>query len=259
VLSLPVAQAEQKVSAAGFTTSVQQQFSETVPQGDVISTNPGPGSRARKDSTVTLVVSQGPERHAVPAVSGKPLADARQAITAAKLAVGTVTQQFSDTVPQGDVISTDPAAGQQLKPGTPVSVVVSGGAQPVALPNVVGFPVDQAQQQLAAAGFTVQISSAQVFSDTVPAGQVAQQNPGGQTAPQGATITLTLSKGPQLFAVPDVTGQQVAAARATLEAAGFKVNVVSLNPLVTNPTVHNESPQGGTQRPQGSTVTLIAF
>jgi beta-lactam-binding protein with PASTA domain/predicted Ser/Thr protein kinase len=259
VLSLPVAQAEQKLSADGLSSSVQQQFSDTVPKGDVISTDPSPGSRVRSDSTVTLVVSQGPERDAVPAVAGQPLARAEQQITAAHLAVGTVTQAYNGSVPAGEVIASDPVGGQQLRPGTPVSLVVSQGAQPAALPSVVGLPVAQAQQQLAAAGFTVQIDSAQVFSDTVPAGQVAQQSPSGSTAPRGSTVTLTLSKGPQLFPVPDVTGQKLSAAQAALEAAGFKVSVVTLNPLVNDPTVHDESPQGNSQKPKGTQITLIAF
>ncbi|WP_037577286.1 Stk1 family PASTA domain-containing Ser/Thr kinase [Phaeacidiphilus oryzae] len=259
VLSLSASAAEQKLHQDGLSTRVTRAYSETVTRGDVISTDPGPGSRISKDGTVTLLVSQGPERHVMPDVTGRTLAAARQAITAAKLAVGTTTQQYSATVPKGSVVSTQPAAGQSLKPGTPVALTLSQGPQPVPLPQVTGLPVDQAQQQLSAAGFTVQVSPEQVYSDTVQAGQVAQESPAGGTAPQGSTVTLTLSKGPQLFPVPDVTGQTADQATAALQAAGFQVSVVNLNPLAGNPAVHSESPGGGTQQPHNTKITLLTY
>jgi serine/threonine-protein kinase len=259
VLSLSASAAQQRLHTDGLASRITREYSETVHRGEVISTDPSPGSRVSKDGTVTLVVSQGPERHTVPDVTGRPPAAARQAITAAKLAVGTTTEQYSATVPAGRVVSTQPAAGQSLKPGAPIALTLSQGPPPVPLPQVAGLPVDQAQQQLSAAGFTVQVSPKQVYSDTVAAGHVAQEGPAGGTAPQGATITLTLSKGPQLFPVPDVSGQTADQATAALQAAGFQVSVVGLNPLAGNPTVRSESPAGGTQQPHNTKITLLTY
>jgi len=259
VLRLPEASAERQLRSDGLAASVQSQFSETVPRGDVVSSSPGPGARVRKDGTVALVVSAGPERHAVPDVAGTSLAEAKRAITAARLAVGTVRYAYSSDVRAGRVVGSSPGAGRSLAPNTPVTLTVSRGPAPVALPSVVGLPVDQAQQQLTDAGFTVQVAPSPVYSDTVAAGDVARQSPGGATAPTGATVTLTLSQGPQLFPVPDVTGETADQATGTLEAAGFKVHVITVNPLADNPTVHEQSPGGGSDQPKGTKISLLAY
>jgi serine/threonine-protein kinase len=255
VLGLTRTAAAQKLDRAGLSADFTQAFSETVAAGQVIMTDPGPGARTRKDDPVKVVLSKGPERLAVPAVVGKMLEQARKVLTGAGLAPGTTSEEFSDSVPQGSVISADPAPGTSLARGTPVSLVVSKGPAPLPVPQVVGLPVDQAQAQLTARGFVVQIATDQVFSDTVEAGSVAAQDPSDR-AGQGAVVTLTLSKGPQLFPVPDVRGKTRARATEILRAAGFQVRAVQLNPFGT-PRVQQQTPGGGEQKPKGTRITIV--
>ncbi|WP_079063362.1 Stk1 family PASTA domain-containing Ser/Thr kinase [Peterkaempfera griseoplana] len=255
VLGLTRQAAAARLDSAGLTADFTESFSETVPPGQVIESDPGPGSRARKDDPVTVVLSRGPERIAVPAVAGKSLEAARKLLTDAGLAPGTTTADFSDAIPQGSVISARPSVGSRLARETPVSLVVSKGPAPLPVPQVVGEPVDEAQQDLTDQGFAVRISPDQVFSDTVEAGSVASQNPAERAGP-GATVTLTVSKGPQLFPVPDVRGHSEEEATALLQQAGFQVRAVRLNPF-GSPTVRNQSPGGGDQKPKGSTITIV--
>ncbi|MFC1416805.1 Stk1 family PASTA domain-containing Ser/Thr kinase [Streptacidiphilus cavernicola] len=255
VLGLTQPVAVRTLQDDGLTVRVRQDFSGTVARGRVISSDPGVGSRIRKDSTVTLDVSKGPDRPAVPSLSGLSLAAAEQAVKDAGLAVGTVTRQSSDSVPKGEVVGSSPAAGAKQQPNTPIDLVVSSGAAPVDLPDVVGEPLDQATSDLQDAGFTVVIAPQQVFSADADPGAVAAMSPDGQTAAKGSTVTVTVSKGPQLVDVPDVTGLHEAEARKLLTAAGFKVQVIKLNPF-GSPTVHIESPNGNQQAAKGSTVTL---
>nr|WP_134010317.1 Stk1 family PASTA domain-containing Ser/Thr kinase [Streptomyces sp. 846.5] len=258
VLGETQGQAVQTLQADGLTVSITQDFSSTVGSGKVISSNPGVGTRIRKDGSVTLDVSKGPDRPAVPDVTGKSQSAAEQAIKAAGLAVGQVTQQASDSVAQGNVISADPAVGTKEQPNTVVNLVVSSGAQPVSLPNVVGESVDQATADLQNAGFTVQLDPNQVFSDNAAAGEVAAQSPNGDTASKGTTVTLTVSKGQQQATVPDVTGLSEQDAKKALRSAGFQVQTVKLNPFGT-PTVHNQSPAGNQQAAMGSKVTIWLY
>jgi serine/threonine-protein kinase len=258
VLGETQGQAVQTLQADGLTVAITQDFSSTVGSGKVISSNPGVGTRIRKDGSVTLDVSKGPNRPPVPDVTGKSQSAAEQAIKAAGLAVGQVTQQPSDTIAQGDVISTDPAVGTKEQPNTLVNLVVSSGSQPVQLPNVVGESQDQATADLQNAGFSVQIDSNQVFSDNAAAGEVAAQSPNGDTASKGTTVTLTLSKGQQQTTVPDVTGLSEKDAKKALEGAGFQVQAVKLNPFGT-PTVHNQSPAGNQQAAMGTKVTIWLY
>ena len=255
VLGLTQGVAVKTLQDDGLTVKVDQDFSSTVARGQVISSDPGVGTRIRKDSTVTLDVSKGPNRPAVPAVTGLSQAAAEQAVKDAGLAVGQVTQAASDTVAKGDVISTDPAAGSRQQPNTTVDLVVSSGQAPVDLPNVVGESVEDATSDLTDAGFQVRIAPDQVNSPDAAPGDVAATSPDGSTATKGSTVTLTISKGPVLVNVPDVGGMNEHDARKALTDAGFKVQVIKLNPF-GNPTVHIESPNGNQQAAQGSTVTI---
>lgn len=253
VLSLPQAEAEHKLDAAGLDAAVRQDFSLTVPRGSVIATDPEPGKRIRSNGTVTLTVSKGPRQVKVPDVSGAALAQAQAQLKAAGLVPGTVARSFNDSVPQGAVIVTDPPAGREMAPGTPVTITVSRGS-PVDVPDVIGKSVADAQQQLQDAGLTVVVAPEQVYSDEADKDTVALESPDrGTQAAKGDTVTITVSKGQQTFAVPDVTGKKRSEAEQTLKAAGFEVRVIS---LFFGDTVFSQSPDGGDQAPKGATVTL---
>ena len=97
---------------------------------------------------MNLVISSGPQMVAVPNVEGLTQDAATTAITAAKLKVGTVTQQTSNTVATGKVISQDPGSGSSMAQGSPVNLVISSGPQMVAVPNVEGLTQDAATTAL---------------------------------------------------------------------------------------------------------------
>ena len=246
--------ADNELESAGLAAKFTTAYSEKVPTGKVISTDPGAGHRIRGNGPVTVVISKGPHRIAVPNVAGKPREVAEQAIQDAGLAVGKRSREFSDDVAKDSVIRTDPAAGSELKPKTAVSMVLSRG-RALDVPDVVGSSVDEAQADLAELGLTVRIAPARVFSDDVDSGSVAKQSPGaGSQAASGDTVTLTISKGPRLFEVPDVEGMKIGEARKALEDAGFVVREFNL-PLGSD-KVWQQSPGGGSQKRKGSTITL---
>jgi serine/threonine-protein kinase len=253
VLSLPQADAERKLHAAGLDSTVRQDWSLTVPRGSVVATDPAPGKRIRSNGSVTLTVSKGPRLVTVPPVAGKTLSDARGALRAAGLTPGTVTQDFSDDVPRGAVVATDPADGTNRSPGTPVAITVSRGA-PVDVPDVIGESVPDAQQDLEDAGLDVVLAPDKVFSDDADKDTVALESPkAGEQAGEGETVTITVSKGRQKFDVPDVTGKSADDAKQILQDAGFDVRVIN---LFFGDTVFSQSPDGGGQAPKGATITL---
>ena len=230
-------------------------FDETAKAGVVLAADPPAGREVGRGSTVTLTVSQGQERYAVPQLVGRTQAEAQQRLTDAKLAVGKVTEAFSETVPQGQVISTSPAANTSVKRATAVALVVSKGRQPIQLQDWTGKPADQAVKALTGAKLKVDATK-QDFSPTVPKGSVISQSPATGTLFQGDSVTLVVSKGPELVLVPSVFGRQEGEATSILEALGFTVNVTPEHggPLVG--LVLKQSVGGGTQAPKGSTITL---
>jgi serine/threonine protein kinase/beta-lactam-binding protein with PASTA domain len=255
VEGLELAAAQKALTSVGLASSTQQAFSEDAAAGIVISSDPRAGTTIRKSQSVGLIVSKGPERYAVPPLANLSVDQALAALKEARLSSGRQSQEFSETVTQGAIISVDPAEGTPLPPGGAVNLVISKGRQPIAVTNVEGKSLADAKSTLEGAGLVVAVGSEE-NSDTVPKGNVISQTPPGGQLFKGDTVTVVVSKGPVLVAVPDVVGNQVGAATATLEAAGLHVKVQKLLPGINFGTVQSTDPAAGTQIPKGSTVTL---
>ena len=202
------ADAEAAIGTAGLIVgAVTTANSDTLPAGSVISQIPVGGTLVALGSVVDLVVSNGPAPVTVPDVVGQAQADAEATIIGAGLAVGTVTNANSDTVPAGDVISQDPVGGTQVAPGSAVDLVISDGPTPIAVPDVTGQAQANAEAAIVGAGLTVgAVTTAN--NDTVPAGDVISQDPvGGILVPPGSAVDLVISDGPAVIA--DLTRPEV--------------------------------------------------
>jgi serine/threonine-protein kinase len=220
----------------------------------VLAQAPDPGGRVRKGSAVALVVSRGPDRRVVPAsVVGATQQAATSALTDLGLRAGAVTQEFAAAA-VGTVLRTDPTPGTSLRPDTAVALVVSKGVEPLPIPDVRKRPQAQAQAQLQAAGFSTTVQ--QAFDEQVPAGTVLDQSPQG-IAGRGATVTLTVSKGPDLQVVPQLLNTSRTDAEAQLSALGLTTQVIL---LPAGPgTVRRIDPGAGTRVRKGTSVTLFVF
>jgi beta-lactam-binding protein with PASTA domain/serine/threonine protein kinase len=256
VLGLNLANATKALDKAGLQVKRgENQYSETVARGLVLLQDPAPHDRVRKDGTVTVRLSAGPDRRLVPRVTGKSVSDAHDALVAAGLEVSATTKKvFSDTVAKDLVVTTDPAPGLRLRPGTSVTLVVSKGKQPVDVPNVTGMKQDKAEKALHDLGFVVTVQ--QVFSDTVRAGLVVDQTPSSGSADRGSTVLLHVSKGADLVDVPNVIGKKPDDAAKILTDAGFQAVRVDAV-FGRGRTVYNTDPSPGTKARRGSTVTYF--
>jgi serine/threonine-protein kinase len=235
--------------------------SDSHPVNTVIAQDPLGGAKADEGSTVTLTVSQGPPPAAtapVPSVTGLSEAAAIHAIHQAKLRVGRIQQEPSDTIAQGQATRTDPGAGISLPVGSRVTLFVSSGKAKVSVPDVTGQKQDAATATLKGAGF--QVSTTNQTSQTATPGTVLSQNPaGGSMAPLGSTVKLVIAQAPKKVQVPNVVGDTPAQARSTLTAAGFTVSKTTAN--VTdrskNGVVVSQSPAAGNKANKGSAVTIV--
>ncbi|MFI6565702.1 Stk1 family PASTA domain-containing Ser/Thr kinase [Streptomyces sp. NPDC050534] len=256
VLAKTQTEARKQLGNAGLDLGkIRHAYSDTVKRGTVISSDPVPGSRIRDNASVTLTISDGPETVRVPDLEGRPLAQARAQLKKAALEPGMVTREFSDSVDKGSVISTDPEAGTTRHAGSAIALVVSKGS-PVDVPDVTGEGLEEAKADLEDAGLAVKVAPGRVNSE-FDKGQVATQTPAGDgQAAEGDTVTLTLSKGPVMLEVPDVTGDSVDDAKQTLEGAGFKVSEDRGLLGLFGDTVKDQSVKGGDKAPKGSTITI---
>ena len=256
--------AQTLLTADGFTVNVTQAYSEDVAAGLVIDSQPGDGVRILKHGSVTLVVSQGPERYALPDLRQMTQDQAQAALQdcsapadqrAAKCpTLGQVTQAWDDTVPTGVIISQSQDPGTPLPPGTAIDVTVSQGPEPIPIPDQTGQPVADAQAALEAAKFAVSVT--EDHSATVPAGDVISQNPNSGTGHHGDTITLVKSLGPVMVTVPNVIGKSQEEAKASLTQAGLVPVVQAVDGYVVLDRVRAQSVKDGTTLPQGTSVTI---
>ncbi|MFD8423742.1 Stk1 family PASTA domain-containing Ser/Thr kinase [Streptomyces sp. NPDC059466] len=249
-------QARSRIEAAGLDVGrVEHAYSDTVKRGTVISSDPQPGARIRDHDSVSLTVSDGPKTVRVPDLKGFTLSKAREVLGDEGLAAGMITREFSQDVLKGSVIRTEPDAGTRRHAGSAIALVVSKGS-PVEVADVTGTSVEDATAELEQAGLKVRIAAQRVTSE-FDKGQVAQQSPdAGSEAATGDTVTLTVSKGPEMVEVPDVVGDSVDDATKALEDAGFGVNEDRGLLGLFGDHVKNQSVDGGKTAPKGSTITI---
>ncbi|HEY0186016.1 MAG TPA: Stk1 family PASTA domain-containing Ser/Thr kinase [Cellulomonas sp.] len=248
---------------AGLDSGTTDGFSDDVPAGSVVTSDPGDGEPVRKDGTVQLTVSAGPDVVTVPSDLVGAMQDvAASAITAADLQVVVAeSDDWSDTAATGSVLAVtdsdgdDVAGGAQIKRGSTLYLTLSDGPEPLTVMSVVGATLDDATEQLEAAG--LQVASAEAYSDTVPVGSVISQDPaGGSAGHRTDTITLQVSKGPEMVDIPDIPyGSTVEDATAKLEAAGFTVVTEHALAYFGLNRVVGHSPSTA-QAAKGSTITL---
>ncbi len=181
-------EARRRLEAAGFRVRVRERASDSVKKGDAIETRPGEGTPVERGSTVTLYISLGPQKVAVPDVVGNPVATARDTLTAAGFTV-TVTEKEDAKADVGTVLSQTPAGGGTADKGSAVAIVVAKLPAQVAVPNVVGEDEATALDTLNNAGFQVNEQQVSV-TDESQDGTVVQQDPSGGKAKPGATITI---------------------------------------------------------------------
>jgi eukaryotic-like serine/threonine-protein kinase len=257
VLNIDQATATARLKAAELNVRTgPAQFNETVPVGSVISATPGAGSRLKKHATVTVVVSKGQQRFTVPTLVRSTPSAAKTALEKVSLVLGKQTQIYSETVPKGLIISASQQPGTPLRYGTSVDVVVSRGQQPIVVPNLTGANVDDATTQLT--GLNLKVKTIQVFSETIKTGQVISQQPNTGTLFKSGLVTLTVSKGRQLFSVPDVTSMKFDAAAQILINAGFQVQRYNIFGGIFN-NVRYQKPGKGSMEPRGTVITLTVL
>jgi serine/threonine-protein kinase len=161
----------------------------------------------------------------------------------------------SDDVPRDEVISQDPGAGEEVREGSTVNVVISSGRGEVPVPAVEGDSQEDAQRALEDAGFKVKVE--QAASDDVPEGDVIKSSPqGGSSLTKGRTVTITVSTGPSGIAVPKVVGLQQAEAEAQIQGAGLQAEVTEQETTQPPGTVMKQDPASGTRVERGATVRL---
>jgi serine/threonine-protein kinase len=264
VAGMSIDDATNSLTTAGFIVidPVSEEYDPEIPEGMVVGTSPEITSGMPKGTEVHLIVSLGPEPIAFPDFTNITTVDFSAQL--AKLGIGVVetSTEFHKTIPAGQVIAASHADGSPIAVGDTLysgdSVLLTESAGKV--PSVRGLTVEEATTALEAVDLTVSGRTTTEFSSTIPAGKVISVSAAGGTIHPGGSVSLVVSKGPELVAIPGVSGMTIAAAKLMLENLGFTVTVVTDIPrkLWDQPWAEAGStdPSEGTDVPKGATITL---
>lgn len=199
VVGLSEADAEKAIQSAKLIVKKGDPvYSDDVEQGEVVSVSPSEGAEVKEGTEVTLVISKGSQPATVPTLTGKSKSDAESALSNAGLR-GNATEEYSDDVQEGYVISQDTSAGKEVSKGATVGYVVSKGPkmQVVTVPDLSSKDKNTAEKLLTQAGLTAEYLG-EDYSDDYPKGQVFYQSvSSGTQVEKGTKVQYMVSKGPQ--------------------------------------------------------------
>lgn len=267
-------EAAEIVESAGLIATVIEDFSKTAPEGVVFGQEPNPRTADRTPAKkaplwlwailLVAIVAVGTyllfftgERVAVPDVTGMLQAEAEAAITEAGLKVGDITEEAAEEAEVGTVLSQNPAAGKEVAKGSRVDLIVAGGAQYVAVPDLVHMSLELAEQELEDAGLVVGRVTEETADDEEPDTVLSQSPKAGEEVALGSRIDLVVARGREGAEVPDVVGSPIAEATEKIEDAELMVRIEEVfSADVEAGLVIAQSPQAGKRVESGTEVAL---
>ena len=257
--------ADNQLRNLGFVLDYRTAYSDNIKKGDVISVEPGVGSKVNKGSTVTVTVSSGPEKVKLPDnLQGQSEAYVRNALKDLGLVDGRVSTVESASVPAGMVVelspekgSTDDKGAQTVEAGSTVNIVLSSGK--VKVPSLVGLTKDQAIAALTAQDVLLNTNIETVQTNERPAGTVlSQSSAAGTLVAQNSTVTIRVAATPTQTTAPTQQATQPAASTGNQNATtGNQNQQRQATQQATQPAAStgNQNATTGNQNQQRSTAT----
>lgn len=245
--------------------TVETERSDAEPRPDlVVRTVPVAGDRVARGEPFLVVVSEGPEFRTLPELEGLTFVEAEARLIELALEPS-IDQAFDEDVPRGGVVSwsvpgqPELVAGGQVLPGTEVDIIASLGPAPRNVPDLANLTASAATAALAELRLEIELGE-QVFDDVVPPGLIVSQSPEpGSEVQRGATVTVVVSRGPDLVVLPELEGLTFAEAQSVLVEAGFTARLVlgASDGQFVSATIDGEPANPGAPYRRGSQVDLV--
>lgn len=261
VTNRPLAEASQLLLDLGLTPIPDAVPRDGVEDDFVYAQDPPATAAAREGDVVTITYNPASERASVPPIQGLLVKDATALLAPLGLQL-TISEVRSDpTIPLNQIISQNPIAGTEIRVGSAVQVVVSGGAGDLVVPNVQGQLGSAAQQLMVSAPYNFIITIVEEPSDTVEKGRVIRTEPAiGSQVGNAAAVSIFVSRGSDKVTVPQVEGLTEAEAQSTLGVAGLIWETRYQNVPTDDPNagrVISQSPRSGESVAPGTKVSLV--
>lgn len=191
----------------------------------------------------------------IPPTTGLTVEEAQVALEEVGLQLGEPVAETSVDIDEGLVVRTDPLAGDVIAAGSEVALVISTGPAKIPVPELVGLPLEEAEQVLVGEG--LELGEIGRSDSSRPRDEVLRSDPVfGDVLEEGTPVSLTAATGSN--STPEVIGLTEDRARAVLESAGFEVDVDVENRVgARSGRVTEVAPAAGVRQEVGSAVTIV--
>lgn len=261
IIGLTEDEAKDAVEKLGLTYVVLGEEASDKPAGTIIAVFPSEGTAVKKESEVRVRISTGPGEIEVPDVVKLGKSVAQDHIVTQGLKVGKITEDYSEEIEEGAVISTNPAAKTKVKKGDTVDIVISKGSRikKTQVPDLIGLTLKEAEQVLAVVNLKLGSTTAVITDDISRDGKIFNQSEPALTSVQEnekISVNYYQYKDPDegKVEVPNFIGRTIEDAQATANSLGFRITVTGDRKGLI---ISQDVPEGN-KLDKGSTINLIA-
>ncbi|MYS91435.1 MULTISPECIES: Stk1 family PASTA domain-containing Ser/Thr kinase [Streptomyces] len=253
--------AKKLASNADLELTFSKKPCEDQTKGNICSQDPKAGVDVKKGDTISLVVSTGAPKVAVPSVVGDSLDDAKAKLEGDKYEFVVETKSKESTEDPGTVLEQNPELGEEVEKGTTITLTVAKEAEKSTVPDVLGQSCDQAKTQMQASNLVGNCTEVETDDDNQVGKVIATTPQAGTSVDKNSSVNIQIGKKKeqQKTRVPQVVGQTVGQAKQTLAAAGFtNIQFAGGSDQSDTALVSGQDPQGNQEvdDPAGTTITL---
>ncbi len=240
-----------------------EEYSEEIPEGMVLKQTPAPNTQLREGETIKIILSKGLPLIKVPDLTEKTEGEAIKILYPLGLKLTVEGEDYSENIPLGRILRQSPSPNESLRKGETVKVILSKGEKLIAVPNLIGKELKEAERTLNSLGLKIKIER-EDFSETVPANSIINQKPaGGTEVKSGEAVKVILSKGKKppvvkVVKVPSLVGRKKEEAESLLQNLGLKLLVENqdYSETIEEGCVLKQSPPAETQLKEGESVKV---
>ena len=216
------AEASQILLGLGLTPIPNAVSNDAVGDDIVYAQDPPATATAYQGDVVTITYNPARKLQKVPPIQGLSVENATKILAPLGLQLVILEVKNDAVVPLNQIITQDPLANVEVRSGSAVSVVVSGGTGGNNIPNIEGQVSSAAEQLLKSSPYNFVVTITTESSTTVEKGRAVSTDPIiGTPLPAGSAIKLIVSSGSPTVEVPDVTAKTEAEAQTAINAAGL--------------------------------------
>lgn len=255
-----------KIKEAGLGYQIEEQHSNTIEEGYVISSSVEYGTVVEKNTKIIIQISLGAELMDMPSdLPGKTKDEAIAELNKMNLNLTYDIDYKEDSNVEMDVvISTSPAPPEQIKYGDTITITVSKGtasSTDAIVPQLVGHSEDEAKAELAKAGLTLGVSERRYDENIAEGIIISQDVKQNEKLPSGSTVNVIISKGKEKKCiVPNITNCTIEQARAKLAEQGLTLGTETgreNSETVPEGSICGQSVAEGTQVEEGTAINYV--